>query len=52
MSHSGPVRIRQVVNVTAANPDLTIIMQWTGDHTGGHRSFEDFHQPNLEHSPS
>ena len=47
MSHSSPVRIRQVVNIVAADPDFTIIMQWTGRHPGGHHSFEDFHQPIL-----
>jgi len=49
MSHSSPVQldgIRQVVNITTANPDFAIIMRWTGGRAGGH-SFEDFHQPIL-----
>jgi enoyl reductase-like protein len=37
--------IRQVINITAANPDLPIIMQWTGGRAGGHHTCEDFHQP-------
>ena len=39
--------IRQVVNITAANPEFAIIMQWTGGRAGGHHSFEGFHQPIL-----
>jgi fatty acid synthase subunit alpha len=39
--------IRQVVNITAVNPDFAIVIQWTGDRAGGHHSFEDFHQPIL-----
>jgi fatty acid synthase subunit alpha, fungi type/fatty acid synthase subunit beta, fungi type len=38
--------ICQVVNITAANPDFPIILQWTG-RAGGHHSFEDFYQPIL-----
>ena len=37
--------IRQVVDIAASNMDFLIILQWTGDHAGGHHSFEDFHQP-------
>ena len=39
--------IHQVINIAAANPNFPIILQWTGDHAGGHHSFEDFHQPIL-----
>jgi enoyl reductase-like protein len=28
----------------AENPDIPIILQWTGGYAGEHHSFEDFHQ--------
>ncbi|KAI8872143.1 fatty acid synthase [Ramicandelaber brevisporus] len=40
--------IRQVVSIAKSNPDMPIILQWTGGRAGGHHSFEDFHQPILE----
>ncbi|KAK9670974.1 fatty acid synthase alpha subunit Lsd1 [Basidiobolus ranarum] len=40
--------IREVIAIAAANPDMPIIMQWTGGRAGGHHSFEDAHQPMLE----
>ncbi|KAJ1558895.1 beta subunit of fatty acid synthetase, partial [Nowakowskiella sp. JEL0078] len=40
--------IRRVVTIARANPDMPIILQWTGGRGGGHHSFEDFHQPILE----
>ncbi|KAI9292989.1 fatty acid synthase [Neoconidiobolus thromboides FSU 785] len=40
--------IRQVIQIAVNNPDMPIIMQWTGGRAGGHHSFEDFHQPILE----
>lgn len=39
--------IRQVVNIDAAIPDFPILLQWTGWHSGGHHSCEDFHQTIL-----
>lgn len=39
--------IRQVAAIAAANPDYPIILQWTGGRSGGHHSYEDFHQPIL-----
>src|SRR5882762_811094 len=38
---------RQVVSIAAANPSFPIILHWTGVRAGGHRSYEDFHQPIL-----
>ncbi|KAK9765807.1 fatty acid synthase alpha subunit Lsd1 [Basidiobolus ranarum] len=40
--------IRSVIAIAAANPDMPILMQWTGGRAGGHHSFEDAHQPMLE----
>ena len=39
--------IRQVVNISSANPDFPIILQWTGGRAGGHHSFEDFLHPPI-----
>ncbi|KAJ3124388.1 3-oxoacyl-[acyl-carrier-protein] synthase [Nowakowskiella sp. JEL0407] len=40
--------IRRVITIAKANPDMPIMLQWTGGRGGGHHSFEDFHQPMLE----
>ncbi|OLY80881.1 Fatty acid synthase subunit alpha [Smittium mucronatum] len=40
--------VRQVINIAKRNPDMSIILQWTGGRAGGHHSFEDMHQPILE----
>ncbi|KNC98227.1 phosphopantetheine-protein transferase domain [Spizellomyces punctatus DAOM BR117] len=40
--------IRRVISIARTNPDMPIILQWTGGRGGGHHSFEDFHQPMLE----
>ncbi|KAJ3188792.1 3-oxoacyl-[acyl-carrier-protein] synthase [Gaertneriomyces sp. JEL0708] len=40
--------IRRVITIAKHNPDMPIILQWTGGRGGGHHSFEDFHQPMLE----
>jgi enoyl reductase-like protein len=40
--------IRRVIQIAKANPDMPIILQWTGGRGGGHHSFEDFHGPMLE----
>ncbi|KAJ3195403.1 3-oxoacyl-[acyl-carrier-protein] synthase [Irineochytrium annulatum] len=40
--------IRRVIAIAKANPDMPIILQWTGGRGGGHHSFEDFHGPMLE----
>ncbi|KAI9088332.1 hypothetical protein DFS34DRAFT_701418 [Phlyctochytrium arcticum] len=40
--------IRRVITIARNNPDMPIILQWTGGRGGGHHSFEDFHQPMLE----
>ncbi|KAJ1823116.1 fatty acid synthase alpha subunit Lsd1, partial [Coemansia sp. RSA 2599] len=40
--------IRLVIKIAQANPDFSILLQWTGGRAGGHHSFEDFHQPILE----
>lgn len=39
--------IHQVVDIARANPQMTILLQWTGGRGGGHHSFEDFHEPIL-----
>ncbi|KAJ2245745.1 fatty acid synthase alpha subunit Lsd1, partial [Coemansia sp. RSA 455] len=40
--------IRDVVNIARAHADFPVVLQWTGGRSGGHHSFEDFHQPILE----
>ncbi|OMJ21424.1 Fatty acid synthase subunit alpha [Smittium culicis] len=40
--------VRQVVNIAKRNPEMSIMLQWTGGRSGGHHSFEDMHQPILE----
>ncbi len=40
--------ILQVVEIAKLNPDMNIILQWTGGRAGGHHSFEDMHQPLLD----
>ncbi|RKO84453.1 hypothetical protein BDK51DRAFT_23017, partial [Blyttiomyces helicus] len=40
--------IRRVISIAKNNPDMPIILQWTGGRGGGHHSYEDFHQPVLE----
>ncbi|KAJ2883713.1 fatty acid synthase alpha subunit Lsd1 [Coemansia aciculifera] len=40
--------IRDVVNIAKAHADFPVMLQWTGGRSGGHHSFEDFHQPILE----
>ncbi|KAJ3041629.1 3-oxoacyl-[acyl-carrier-protein] synthase [Rhizophlyctis rosea] len=40
--------IRRVITIAKNNPDMPVILQWTGGRGGGHHSFEDFHQPMLE----
>jgi len=40
--------IRRVITIAKRNPDMAVVLQWTGGRGGGHHSFEDFHQPMLE----
>ena len=40
--------IRTVLAIADANPDMPIMLQWTGGRAGGHHSFEDFHDPILK----
>ncbi|KAJ2879371.1 fatty acid synthase alpha subunit Lsd1, partial [Coemansia aciculifera] len=40
--------IRDVINIAKAHADFPVVLQWTGGRSGGHHSFEDFHQPILE----
>ncbi|KAI8824957.1 uncharacterized protein EV422DRAFT_605412 [Fimicolochytrium jonesii] len=40
--------IRRVISIAKNNPDMPIILQWTGGRGGGHHSYEDFHAPMLE----
>ncbi|KAI8805920.1 hypothetical protein BJ742DRAFT_774644 [Cladochytrium replicatum] len=40
--------IRRTIAIAQGNPDMPIVLQWTGGRGGGHHSFEDFHQPLLE----
>ncbi|KAJ1851565.1 fatty acid synthase alpha subunit Lsd1, partial [Coemansia sp. RSA 638] len=40
--------IRHVVRIAQTSRDFPIVLQWTGGRSGGHHSFEDFHQPILE----
>ncbi|KAJ3148374.1 3-oxoacyl-[acyl-carrier-protein] synthase [Geranomyces michiganensis] len=40
--------IRRVIAIAKNNPDMPIILQWTGGRGGGHHSYEDFHAPMLE----
>lgn len=40
--------ILDVIEIARHNPDVTIILQWTGGRGGGHHSFEDFHEPILQ----
>ncbi|KAJ3326414.1 3-oxoacyl-[acyl-carrier-protein] synthase [Blyttiomyces sp. JEL0837] len=40
--------IRRVITIAKNNPDMPVILQWTGGRGGGHHSFEDFHSPMLE----
>ncbi|KAG5462635.1 MAG: hypothetical protein BJ554DRAFT_4304, partial [Olpidium bornovanus] len=44
----GTETIRRVISIAKHNPDMPIVLQWTGGRGGGHHSFEDFHQPLLE----
>lgn len=40
--------IRTVLAIADANPEMPIMLQWTGGRAGGHHSFEDFHDPMLK----
>ncbi|KAJ2057564.1 fatty acid synthase alpha subunit Lsd1 [Coemansia sp. S146] len=40
--------IRDVINIAKAHADFSVVLQWTGGRSGGHHSFEDFHQPILD----
>ncbi|KAJ1924023.1 fatty acid synthase alpha subunit Lsd1 [Tieghemiomyces parasiticus] len=40
--------ILQVVAIAQHNPEMPILLQWTGGRAGGHHSYEDFYQPILE----
>ncbi|EGZ23948.1 hypothetical protein PHYSODRAFT_556584 [Phytophthora sojae] len=40
--------IHAVLEIAAAMPSMTVMLQWTGGRAGGHHSFEDFHQPMEE----
>ncbi|KAG6574452.1 putative fatty acid synthase subunit alpha [Phytophthora cinnamomi] len=40
--------INAVLEIAAAMPSMTVMLQWTGGRAGGHHSFEDFHQPMEE----
>ncbi|OLY84576.1 Fatty acid synthase subunit beta, partial [Smittium mucronatum] len=37
--------IQQVIRIANHNPNIVVILQWTGGRGGGHHSFEDFHWP-------
>jgi len=40
--------IQEVVRIAEANPETTVMLQWTGGRAGGHHSFEDVHDPILQ----
>ncbi|MBF0491737.1 MAG: DUF1729 domain-containing protein [Deltaproteobacteria bacterium] len=40
--------ILKIIEIAKANPDMQIMMQWTGGLGGGHHSFEDKYEPILE----
>jgi fatty acid synthase subunit beta len=40
--------IYDTVELAVLNPDMQIVLQWTGGRGGGHHSFEDMHEPLLE----
>ncbi|KAH6654701.1 putative fatty acid synthase subunit beta [Truncatella angustata] len=40
--------ILAVVQIAQRHPNFSIILQWTGGRSGGHHSFEDFHEPLIE----
>eukprot|EP00741_Cyanophora_paradoxa_P008488 tig00001335_g8213.t1 len=40
--------VRAVVEIAQANPESTVLLQWTGGRAGGHHSFEDAYEPVLE----
>ncbi|KAJ1782870.1 fatty acid synthase alpha subunit Lsd1, partial [Coemansia sp. RSA 2167] len=40
--------IRHVISIAQASNNFYIVLQWTGDQSGGHHSFEGFYQPILE----
>ncbi|KAL3656947.1 hypothetical protein V7S43_018152 [Phytophthora oleae] len=40
--------IHAVLEIAAAMPSMTVMMQWTGGRAGGHHSFADFHEPMEE----
>eukprot|EP00730_Choanoeca_flexa_P009400 TRINITY_DN12641_c0_g1_i3.p3 TRINITY_DN12641_c0_g1~~TRINITY_DN12641_c0_g1_i3.p3 ORF type:complete len:160 (+),score=39.41 TRINITY_DN12641_c0_g1_i3:1728-2207(+) len=40
--------IEQVIGIAERNPTFPIVAQWTGGRAGGHHSFEDMHDPNLQ----
>ena len=40
--------IQRVIAIAKANPKSAVILQWTGGRSGGHHSFEDFHQPIIQ----
>eukprot|EP00741_Cyanophora_paradoxa_P005622 tig00000912_g5450.t1 len=39
--------INAVVDIAKANPESTVLLQWTGGRAGGHHSFEDVYEPLL-----
>eukprot|EP00808_Paulinella_micropora_P031876 g23924.t1 len=40
--------MKDIMVIARENPDMTIIVQWTGGLAGGHHSMEDAHEPLLE----
>ena len=40
--------IYDTIMVANENPDIQILLQWTGGRGGGHHSFEDMHEPLLQ----
>ena len=40
--------ILDVIRIAEDNPDMGIVVQWTGGRGGGHHSFEDMHEPILQ----
>eukprot|EP00457_Paulinella_chromatophora_P000021 gb/GEZN01000021.1/.p1 GENE.gb/GEZN01000021.1/~~gb/GEZN01000021.1/.p1 ORF type:complete len:4174 (-),score=689.58 gb/GEZN01000021.1/:631-13152(-) len=40
--------IKDIMDIAKGNPEMTIVVQWTGGLSGGHHSMEDCHEPLLE----
>ncbi len=44
---SSTATILEVKAIAERNPDINVILQWTGGRGGGHHSYEDCHEPIL-----